>query len=259
MNRTLQFAAILLLSVALAGCNLFDTASPNVVSTVKSELLLELHSDLTQPNPVSLRISTVDQECISSKLLVEHFRFKSALQVSVKGLLETLDCTEGYGVIHNNVPLVLQEGNYSIEIRLGESLNSKGTLAFDGESYELAIDNPDGFSLGHSDLRLIPEKVIWGSVSGEGDISNIIDEFNNSMKLLTSQHDLPEGYYGYFYIDNSSNISPINEFNITGQTHHFIFQLESSLADLRAALDSLRDVYGQSATIECTTWKGDNI
>jgi len=99
--------------------------------------------------------------------------------------------------------------------------------------------------------------VIWGSISGEQNISEIRDKFLSALSQITSDPLLQEGYYGHFTIFHSDiqNLTLTDDV-IYDFNHLFVFQLDGNSSALQFVIDNYRAQYGDQVNISCTNWQG---
>ncbi len=251
------YALVLLL--LFVGCSLSGDEEI-VVSTVQPELRLDLANPLELDTDFALRFTTTDKACSTAELLAHGIVQGNRVRAEVSGLLLPSECTSEDVVIGKDLEFGLDDGTYLVEITLGEELNNFGNLTFDGREYVLNLDDPQGIVIGHDRLKKIPEQIVWGEITSDTSITDIVNDFTALTAPLIRPFSLESGYYGHFTIEDGSGFNISSETSESnGYVYPFIFRLKVDTDTFRGVLDSFRNQYPDNLKITCTTWTGQQL
>jgi len=248
----------LILAAILGGCDMTDTANPVVISTIQADMQIDLANPFEAPSQFAFRMSTLEEKCAHAQILADGAIQGQNVHIAVSGLLVEPSCVAEYQKALKDVPMDLATGDYDFSLAIGDDLLNTGQLSFDGMAYTLDMYSSLGIKIGHSKLFKIPEGVIWGSISGDQNISELNDQFVNALSPITSEVQLQEGYYGHFTMLNSyiQNLTLTDDI-VSNFNHLFVLQLEGDLDAVKFVIDNYRVRYGDVLKISCTSWKGD--
>lgn len=250
----------LILVTILSGCGVSSSTDPVIISTVQAEMQLDLANPLKAPTQFAFRMSTLEEKCADAQILADGAIQGNNVHIAVSGLLVEPYCPGDLTKTEKDVYLDLEPGEYNLSMAIGEDLFNTGILSFDGDTYTMNIQSPLGIKIGHSELNRIPEGIIWGSISGEQNISEVRDMFLAAIQPITSESALKEGYYGHFTIYDSDilNVSLVDD-DVYDFNHLFVYHLDGNTNGLQFALDNFRDSHGDEIIISCMTWKGESL
>lgn len=248
----------LILATIWSGCDVAGTADPVVISTIQAEMQLDLANPFDAPSQFAFRMSTLDEKCADAQILADGAIQGQNVHIAVSGLLVEPSCAGDLVKAQKDVHLEVLPGEYSLSMAIGEDLYNTGVLSFNGDTYSLDMYSTIGIKIGHSELNKIPEGVVWGSIAGDQNISEIKQEFLAAISPIASVTQLKEGYYGHFTIYNSDILNlTLTDDIVYNFNHAFVFHLDGDTDALRFVIDNFRAQYGDLINISCTSWKGD--
>jgi hypothetical protein len=247
------------LVILLTGCSLSGD-DEIVVSTVQPELRLDLANPLELESDFAFRLTTTSESCSTSKLLADGIIENDQVNVQVSGLLIPSSCAGDRLLIGKDIEVGIEERTYDVSITIGEELSNTGTLTYDGAEYYLTIEEPHGLIVGHNSLRKIPEDIVWGELSGETNLEQIVGDFHSVASAFTAPLNLINGYYGHFAVESGSGINLTASIQETsGYSYPFVYRLKSGTDAFKDVLDTFRSQYGTTLEITCTTWTGEQL
>ncbi len=255
-----KFTFYLVLASLWMGCNMTDSADPVVISAIQAELQIDLASPFAAPSQFAFRLSTIEEKCAHARILADGAIQGLNLHIAVSGLLPGPACAGEYAYIQKDVYMDIIPGVYDFSLSIGEDIFNTGILNFDGDAYSLEMISSIGIKIGHTTLFKIPDGAIWGSISGNQNISAVEDEFASALHPITTNLQLRDGYYGHFTIQDSEvqNLAMTDDV-VLDLNSAFIYLLDSDLDALQLVFDDFRARYGDNISISCTTWKGDSL
>jgi len=150
---------------------------------------------------------------------------------------------EGSHTANSNILIgALENQSYNLQINLKEEIINIGTLEVGSSHYTIKhMDNPLGFRLNETRLERVPENTIWGYVTyEESQTSNAVADFFNALKIIATDREYNDGYYGHFNIEAGNQISFNHE--IPGNyVEAFIYYYDGNNETIKTLLDAYRN------------------
>ncbi len=241
------FALVLLICCGgWSGCKFGNSGDPIVVADVEKEFNVSM-IERFEPGKRELlfQLSTIkNQPCQNYTIDYNWHQNGSVLDLNLSKIVAPEICQPGAlpaaGVVYANT---LESGSYALNISLGQTVTSKGSLAVNNTAYTIRMDMENGFKILQSELLRIPDGVIWGFVSFPQTSRAIGEKFIQDLVKLSAETALRKGYYGQFTIADTG-VTLVNQPTdnpVIAFTRTFIDQnskLEKLLAQYRAINNS---------------------
>ena len=101
---------------------------------------------------------------------------------------------------------------YTLTIELQDVVSNAGTLTVTEDAYEVVMLEENGITWLHTALKRIPRNALWGylvpnNAEEANRIADLVEEINS---LGTALH-LSKGYYGYFSITSTGDITELKD------------------------------------------------
>ncbi|MGH1437708.1 MAG: hypothetical protein ACRBG0_24945 [Lewinella sp.] len=215
-------AVFVFLSLALtfSGCKLENLNDPIIVPLVDKEFSLDLGQVLgvTTLSNLELEMYTIEEEdCLNTKILSNYNRTGRNISLTLYDILDPEVCDPGPApATGSQLVTDASPDVYTLTIELQDVVSNAGTLTVTEDMYKVVMEEENGISWLHTELRKIPEDVLWGylvynNTEEENQISTLVSEIND----LGSEPNLTNGYYGYFSVINSGDITELKDAPIT--------------------------------------------
>lgn len=208
------------LALAFSGCKLDNLNDPIIVPLIDKEFSLDLWQTLgaNTPSNLELRMYTIENEdCLNTKILSNYNRTGRNISLTLYDILDPEVCDPGPAPA-TGVQSVTDASPdvYTLTIELQDVVSNGGTLTITDEAYQVVMDEENGISWLHTELRKIPENALWGYLvytnpEEESRIASFVDEINN----LGSDLPLTTGYYGYFSVTDTGEITELKDAPVT--------------------------------------------
>jgi hypothetical protein len=206
----------LFLVIAFSGCKLDNLNDPIIVPLIDKEFSFDLWQTLGE-NTISnleLQMYTIENEdCLNTKILSNYNRTGRNISLTLYDILDPEVCDPGSAPATGiqSVTDASPDG-YTLTIELQDVVSNGGTLTITDEAYQVVMDEENGISWLHTELRRIPEDALWGYLvytnpEEESRIASFVNEINN----LGSDLPLTAGYYGYFSVTDTGDITEIKD------------------------------------------------
>lgn len=241
------FALVLILFCGgWSGCKFGNSGDPIVVADVEKEFNISM-IERFEPGKRELlfQVATIkNQPCQNYTIDFNFHRLGNVVDLNLTRIVAPEICQPGTmpasALVYTNT---LEPGSYAMNISLGQTVTSKGSLAVNNTAYTIKMDTENGFKILQSELLRIPDGVIWGFVSFPQTSRIIGEKFIQDLFKLSTETTLRKGYYGQFSIAdagvavaNQPTDNPVIAF-----TRTFIDQnskLENLIAQYRAINNS---------------------
>lgn len=151
----------------------------------------------------------------------------------------------------------LADGTYTFSISLRDVIVNKGALSVTNGQYKLSLPNTQGVFIENFILDPLPDGIIWGYAATPDEPSEpVADNFLTDLKTLSIENDLPPGFYSYFKLSGTGNISLHKSIAPAGVSRPFVRRLTASNDALKGLLQGYRDA-AQPLQIKCWTTEGE--
>jgi len=223
MSRNCRVVFVYLyLALALSGCKLDNLNDPIIVPLVDKEFSLDLWQTLgtnTLSN-LELRMYTIeDENCLNTEILSNYNRTGRNISLTIYDILDPEVCDPGPAPATGS-QLVTDAGPdvYTLTIELQDVVSNAGTLTVTEDAYQVIMEQEDGIIWLHTELRRIPADALWGylvytNTEEESRVASFVDDISN----LGSELPLTNGYYGYFSVTDTGNITELKDAPTTSE------------------------------------------
>lgn len=241
--------------MVIGSCSL--GGKPVVISTVQPELRIDLANPLNTSSNFAFRLTTLEETCTTSDLIVGGLLEGNQVRIDVTGLVVPATCLTDLDFIRSDVGLEVTPAFYDFDISVGEGLNSTGFFSFDGNTYNLELEDAAGIEVGHDELHRIPEYIVWGTMSGGTNPYDIFEDFLSVIQPMTDPLLLQEGYYGHFSVEPGSSFNVVDQITESNAfSYPYVIRLKEDVQSLKQTLEEFRLQYSGSIDITATTWDG---
>jgi hypothetical protein len=208
--------AFLSLALAFSSCKLENLNDPIIVPLVDKEFSLDLWQTLGT-NTVSnleLKMYTIENEnCLNTKILSNYNRTGRNISLTLYDILDPEVCDPGPAPATGSESVTDASPDiYTLTIELQDVVSNGGTLTVTEDAYQVIMEEENGITWLHTELRKIPADALWGylvytNAEEESRIANFVDEISN----LGSGLPLTSGYYGYFSVTNTGDLTELKD------------------------------------------------
>ncbi len=193
----------------IAGCKLSKHDKETIVK-VTPEFAIDIFEKLGDTREFQFKVSTLEkQECTNFTISTNAALSFNRVTLNVIDLLPPTDCVQGYAPAYGVAEVgILPSGYFNLDIHLKNAINNDGMLSVYTDSIVVDLDSEDGLDLIHKVLCRIPETAIWGYTAFDDNDSgaDIAAAFKADLTGITQPAKFPQGYYGYFDLDENDNL-----------------------------------------------------
>ncbi len=240
--------SVFCLVLIVHSCKLASLDDPIVVVNVEDEFEINLREELS-PSTRSLQflVESIEEEnCQNATIAYSFLREGNKLKISLEDILEATDCQEGNGPAKAAVNLgVLSPGVYNLELDLKNTVFNKGQIILDEQLYKVDLHTDNGIKLIRDELRRVPDRAIWGYVNTNEE--NIADNFLSELRVLATDIDLQDGYYGYFQVEGRQ--VKVENQPEQGITKPFVYYFDGDSNILQDLVQEFRELHPDKAVI----------
>jgi len=252
MNKIyLLTSLILLLALSCTKTNI----DPELIINVDDEFTLDLWEDLESSTPTfNFLFETIKEySCEDNTIKYKTDPRESIVVITLEQIDQKSDCAPGLAPASALVPIEKKEGNFSIRIKLKESIINEGSLSITPEKYSFSLnEDAVGINLVRNDLYRVPKGTIWGYINYQAtDHKTHADGFLNDIEQLSSISNptLTPGYYGHFNVDEQQTFSVNGEEVPAANAVHFVKSFSGNIQDLQAKAQSISEQSGGKAEV----------
>jgi hypothetical protein len=246
----------ILVGLVCQSCTDFGSDIPPIDSTISLDLWEEL-----SPNQRTLQLRAATERiygCSNFSIMYRLSVSTQLIQVDFLGIDLPPICLTALGPATATMNLgSLSNGSYQLILTSNGSVTGSQLIVSDDF---FKVINPDGIQtkFRRTELLRVPPRTIWGLIGYRNIAMHpLVQSFLDSVQNLGAQRqDFTHGYYGYFEIDQSGNITfPI----MIGypQERSFIYQYAGDPLALRDIVQSYATSARDSMQIRLYTAKGD--
>lgn len=245
----------------LCSCQLFESASPELVIKVEADIELNLREQLpTDGNGFYLNLTSSDTtDCAGLEYHCDYSLQGSTLLFHVFGIKDSDHCDGNSYHVMSDVLLHPSNGSYDVRFVVGDDIENFGKLMINNERVNLTFPELIGLRIPYETLYRIPRGTVWGYVAGEGDLDGALAWLEDKFLLYGRIPNLRPGYYGYFTISDELSerrIYPQPDFQ---NYHPFVFHLEEEESGLEELRESFSGTFDESVKLEMMTWTGRKL
>ena len=152
----------------------------------------------------------------------------------------------------------LANGTYEFIFSLRDVIVNKGILDVSNGHYMLSLPDAKGIVIENFILESMPDGITWGYAATPDEASQpVADDFIADLKTLTAENGLAPGFYSYFTISGTGNITFHKRIAPTGSAKQFVRRLTAAPDELKSILQSYRNAAQQPLDIKCWTTGGE--
>lgn len=252
--------------IALMFLPLLFTNCDDAVSDNKEYTAIDSRINIKQSEELSVDKRDLYLYCSTERIYgcinygIDYYVIKGANSFKIKfnSVVISDICLTALGPASCRIKLgELIEGTYNLNIEV----NGKAELAIltvTNNSYKITHTPGFDFKFERTDLKRVPDNLIWGSIGYINDsLTNVVNAFIDSLKILGAVPvNLSAGDYGFFKIDSSGNMVP-PEYHGYPFIKMYLFDYQNDLEDLKALITRTQQQYVNQIYISCYTWQGD--
>lgn len=194
----------------IMGCQIDNLKDPIIIPGIEKELYIDLWERLLQTNNIlSLQVETIeDESCTNVNIRTSLVQSNQYIDFDILSITQPNDCIPGEAPARGEALVgQLANGLYDINVHLQNEIASNAKLEVTPEYFRITPGAQIGFSWKHTELRRVPAQTLWGYVSAtESSLLSDALEAQAALMAMGAATGLPEGYYGYFIIDNNGNL-----------------------------------------------------
>lgn len=180
--------------------------------------------------------------------------------IALLGVTEPAICAGDSAPAKQFIPIGdLADGTYAFSLSLRDVIVNKGFLTVTSGRYSLSLPGAQGVFVGNFVLETIPDGVIWGyAVTPDEASQPVASGFLSDLKTLSTENNLPPGFYSYFTVSGAGNIELHKSIAPAVGFKSFVRRLSGSPDALSNLLQGYRDTNQQTPLqIKCWTTEGE--
>lgn len=156
------------------------------------------------------------------------------------------------------IPLpALADGEYSVDFKLADAVTNQGSLQIASGVFTLKMPDPQGLIFDQRILLHIPDGTIWGIAhTPEEPQQPIAMQFIQALKGITSENNLPPGFYGYFTVTGTGDFYFHKSVAPAHDATYFLRRRSAPLQSLDQLLVTYRSAQAP-IDIRCWTTEGE--
>jgi len=244
----------------LAGCNLFEQRTPNLVINIEDDIVVSLWEDLNpDQRTLKFQLTSMDtMEC--SDVIFDHEakHMGHIVDIRIKGLIQPEVCDLTPSPARTDIDFQLPISQYQVEFQIGDDIMNAGSIHVGNDVYILTMLTTHGLQLNLSELRRIPERAIWGYIALPEPNNDLSSTFLNTMLNIGQPMNIEAGNYGYFSLYDSGHLSMKDEPSGMYLTR-FVYRLDDTLISLETKIQDFKNEFGEQAEIAVHTWEGQSF
>ena len=135
---------------------------------------------------------------------------------------------------------------------------NKGTLKITNGHYQLSLPDAQGLVIENYLLESLPSGIVWGYAATPNESSQpVSDNFLSELKTLTTESGLASGFYGYFTVSGTNNITFHKSIASDEAAKYFVRRLSAAPDALKGLLQNYRTAAQPPLEIKCWTTEGE--
>lgn len=216
MNRPLlTIFNLAFLVLFTGGCKPITSEDPDTVVTAKPEFTIDLYEQRDPANGAAtfgIWIESIENyDCADPQIEASATVVGDLISVSILGVKMPSPCVADSVKARRFLAIgQISDGTYKFRLALGpvDAIVNEGTIAVSEGLYTLTLTNVQGIDIQEYVLRRIPESMVWGYASTpDATAQGAADQFLAQVKNVSSESLLPPGFYGYFTISGTNQLS----------------------------------------------------
>lgn len=258
-KNILLLIALMFLLLLFNNCD--DAVSDNTsYTTIDSRINIKLREELS-PTKKTLHLDCRTERiygCINYGIDYYVIKGANSFKIKFNSVLISDICLTALGPASCRIKLgELSDGTYSLILEVNGK-TEQTILTVTNDSYKITYTSGFDFKFDNTELKRVPEYLIWGSAGYINDsLTNVVNTFIDSLKFVgAAPVNLSAGDYGFFKIDSSGNI-------ITPDYHGYpfikmyLFYYQNDLEDVIGLMKRIQHQHVNQVYISCNTWQGD--
>lgn len=252
---------ITLISLPLLFNNCDDTVSDNTEYTaIDSRVNIKLAEELSPGKRTLFLYCNTERiyGCMNYGIDYYVIRGTNSFNVKFRNIVISQICLTALGPASCQIKLgELSAGTYNLNLEVNGK-TEQAILTITSGSYKITHTPGFDFKFDNTELKRVPDNLIWGSVGYINDsLTNAVNTFIDSLQLLgASPVTLTAGDYGFFKIDASGNMIPPENHGYPF-IKMFLYDYQNDLEDVKQLIKRTQQQYVNQIYISCNTWQGD--
>lgn len=261
MRCILRLILFLSAGVLLYSCQ-NGKEDPIVIVTTDPEFQVDLFEQRSAADgspTFGLWIRSIEKFPCSNYVLENEVQVAGAdISVHLSNVHAPDTCKGGSAVAQAFVPIGnLAPGTYNLTLSLAGAIENTAVLNVFENRYELTVDHPQGVDFQNLVVNKMPENLIWGYIlTPDATATERAGAFLADLKAITSEHNLPAGYYSYFSVSGTGLISLHAGFVPAAPVETFVRKFNSTPGSLQNLLQQYRSGPQTTLQIGCLTTMG---
>jgi hypothetical protein len=261
LSRLCRFSFLIFLTFAIAACHVED--DNDVVVTIPPEYAVDLFENRAASDGTptfGLWVESMEKyRCTGFGIAAQVAVQNDHIGVTILGVTEPAPCVGDSAPARQFIAIGhLTNGTYEFSLSLRDVIVNEGSLTVASGQYTLFLPEAQGVVIENFTLASLPDGIVWGYAATPDEASQpVADDFLADLKTLTAENGLVPGFYSYFTISGTGNISFHKSIAPVGTSKHFVRQLNASPDALKGILQNYRDAAQQPLSIKCWTTEGE--
>lgn len=232
----------------------YDRIDTRLELTLKEELLADSRS-------LSLDCATERiYPCINYGIDYSMTKSGNKITIRFNQIIMPDICLTALGPAYSNIKLGnLSNGQYILNLMVN-GITQTTILKVNDSTFKIEYKPRFDFIFKKTELKRIPQNVIWGSVGYISDtLTTSVNSFLDSLTNIgANEIYLSPGDYGYFQIDSFGEIvAP--EYHGYPIIKMFLYEFNGNSESLKDLIRNTNQMFLNNMYISCNTWKGEYI
>ncbi|MBV6442863.1 MAG: hypothetical protein EPGJADBJ_04589 [Saprospiraceae bacterium] len=250
-----------LTALAFTCCKVNDEEELVVTAPPEYEVdLFEYRAPADGMPTFGLWIESVEKyECpgynIDAQITVQN----GSIKVNIPGVTAPTPCTGDSARARQFLPIGnLADGTYEFFFSLRNLIVNEGTLEVSNGRYILSLPDAKGIVVENFVLESLPDGMVWGYAATPDEASQpVADNFLADLKTVTAENGLAPGFYSYFTVSGTGNVTLHKSIANGGPAKPFVRLLTATPGELKGILQTYRNAAQQPLDIRCWTTEGE--
>lgn len=241
----MRFFLSLISLLIISSCSLIEPAGQDIFN-LNEDFELQLFERI-EPNirQLELIVRTAEkQPCENAEIQLTSQILQNGLLLRLENILapDETACIPRETIITNEIPIAPFTGNMDLIVQIKDILEHRGFISSNAETAAFFLLEAEGLKISRNELRKIPSRLIWGSVSAKDeDRLPVLEAFIDSLESQSVKANLNPGYYSYFDVNDDEGI--VYHFgNEAPIRQDFAYFYPGDVRNLYANLDSFRHI-----------------
>jgi hypothetical protein len=256
-----------LLAAAIISTLFFQISCSDTITEVNYERI-DTRLELTLKEELSVYSRLLSIDCATERIYpcinygIDYSMTKSSNKITIRfnQIIMPEICLTALGPAYSNIKLGnLSNGLYILNL-LVNGKTQTANLKVNDSTFKIEYEPGFDFIFKKTELKRIPQNVIWGSVGYINDtLTTSVNSFLDSLIIIgASEINLSPGDYGYFQIDSFGKIvAP--EYHGYPFIKMYLYEFNGSSESLKELIRNTNQRFLNNMYISCNTWKGEYI